>query len=115
VRSLHYLTGRTPPPFPAEPEQSKLFAPKDSRRIIVEITTIIFFYYRGKKTHINTKIGPNESDLDDYLCTAMAKQVNLTKKQFGALVECTLTDEVYGQMLIAAGHVRIEPSRQPKP
>jgi len=73
-----------------------------------------FFHYQGKKSQINTKISHNEKDLDDYLCTAMAKQVKLTKKQFGALVDCALTGQAYEQILVTAGHVRIEPS-SPQP
>ncbi|HUD15120.1 MAG TPA: hypothetical protein VMQ56_15820 [Terracidiphilus sp.] len=73
-----------------------------------------FFYYQGKKSHINTKISHNESDLNDFLCSAMARQVKLTRKQFGAFVECALTGEAYEQLLVTAGHVRIEPS-SPQP
>jgi hypothetical protein len=65
-----------------------------------------FFYFQNKKSHINTKISHSETDLNDYLCAAMAKQTKLSKKQFVQLVGCALTADAYEQLLIAGGHVR---------
>ena len=52
-----------------------------------------FFYHKGKKSHFFTKISHNETDISDGLCSAMARQVKLTKLQFKEFVACLLTEE----------------------
>jgi hypothetical protein len=67
-----------------------------------------FFYYHGRKSSIKTKISHNEKEIDDYLCSAMSRQINLTRSQFRDLVECPLTAEGYLTLMMNAKHVRIE-------
>lgn len=68
-----------------------------------------FYHFENKKSHINTKISHGETELNDYLCTAMAKQIRLTKTQFTKLIECDLTAEAYQQLLFAGGHIKAAP------
>jgi hypothetical protein len=64
-----------------------------------------FFYHDGKKSRINTKISHGESEIDDYLCSAMSQQMRLTRAQFRKLVECPLTAKQYLTLLIEAGYL----------
>src|SRR5205823_4623038 len=49
----------------------------------------------GKKTRIYTKVSHGEKEIPDNLLGAMARQLNLNKKQFLELVDCPLTREIY--------------------
>lgn len=69
-----------------------------------------FVYYSGgKKTEIRTKISHNSRDLGEDLIHEMAKQTRLSKMDFVALVECSLSAEGYRSKLLEAG-VRLEPA-----
>lgn len=52
-----------------------------------------YFYYKGKKSHIFTKMSHNPGDLDEWHITQMAKQVKLKKNQFIDLIDCPLIEE----------------------
>lgn len=79
-----------------------------------------FFYYDGKKSSIQTKISHNAVEIDDYLCSAMSRQIRLTRPQFKNFVECPLTGEEYLKLMIEAKHVSapnpesFKDSRKPK-
>ena len=45
-----------------------------------------FFYHQGKKSSIQTKISHNADEIDDYLCSAMSRQMRLTRDQFKKFV-----------------------------
>ncbi len=64
-----------------------------------------FFYHGGKKSHIHAKISHSATEIDDYLCSAMSRQINLTRRQFRDLVECPLTAERYLKPMIDTKHV----------
>jgi hypothetical protein len=64
-----------------------------------------FFYHDGKKSSIKTKISHGAREIDDYLCSAMSKQLNLTRAQFRDLVECPLEAEEYLRLMIDTGHL----------
>jgi hypothetical protein len=59
-----------------------------------------FFHHGDKKTDIFTKISHNATDIDDILCSCMARQVRLTNGQFRRLVDCPLTQEGYMAILM---------------
>ena len=63
------------------------------------------FFYQGTKTSIRTKISHGETDIDDGLISAMAKQVHLNKPDFAQLVECPLSEEEYIIRLIEKGSI----------
>ena len=69
------------------------------------------FYYmhNGKKTGIWTKtsFGSNK-DIGDSLILKMAKQVRLKKPEFMRLIECTLSQEAYKNLLIQNGEIEEE-------
>jgi hypothetical protein len=67
-----------------------------------------FFYHAGKKSSIQTKISHNAGEIDDYLCSAMSRQIKLTRTQFRALVECPLTAEDNLKLMIDAKHITID-------
>jgi len=67
-----------------------------------------FLHHGGKKSHIHTKISHKAKEIDDYLCSAMSRQIRLTRTQFRALVECPLTAEGYLKLMIDAKHLTIE-------
>ena len=66
-----------------------------------------FFYHDEKRSSIQTKISHNADEIDDYLCSAMSKQIRLTRPQFKALIECPLTAEEYLKMMIEAKHLTV--------
>lgn len=41
-----------------------------------------FFYHDGKRSSMQTKISHNADEVDDYLCSAMSRQIKLTRTQF---------------------------------
>jgi hypothetical protein len=64
---------------------------------------LFLVYHRqdGLKTPIRTKVsrGTNHRDISDPLLTQMAKQVRLPKRSFLELVDCTLDQAGYEQMV----------------
>jgi hypothetical protein len=66
-----------------------------------------FFYHDGRKSSIQTKISHNAADIDDFLCSAMSRQIRLTRPQFKDFVECPLRAEAYLKLLIEAGHLAV--------
>ena len=61
-----------------------------------------FLLYEGKKTGIFTKISHGEREINDNLCSQMAKQVRLSNHQFRDLVDCALEKQPYIDLLIGA-------------
>jgi hypothetical protein len=64
-----------------------------------------FFYHDGKKSSIYTKISHNADEIDDYLCSAMSRQIKLTRAQFKDFVECPLKADEYLRLMILAKHL----------
>ncbi len=67
-----------------------------------------FFYHDGRKSSIFTKISRGATDIDDRLCSAMARQTRLTTTQFRNLVGCPLSNEEYVALLIGANYLRVD-------
>lgn len=59
----------------------------------------------GKETGIKTKISHGETECRDKLLGFMATQVQLSRKDFLNLVDCTLGKESYHNLLREAGKV----------
>lgn len=64
-----------------------------------------FLYHSGRKTHIFTRISHGERELPDGLCSAMARQIKLNKRQFFEFVDCALTQELYIGILVQASEI----------
>jgi hypothetical protein len=64
-----------------------------------------FFYYKGKKTNIFTKISHGEQDIHDRNCSSMAKQMRLNNAQFRDFVDCALTAAAYLKFLLDSKHL----------
>jgi hypothetical protein len=67
-----------------------------------------FFCHGGKRSSIQTKISHNPKEIDDYLCSAMSRQIRLTRSQFRGLVECPLTADGYLKLMIDSKHLTME-------
>jgi len=74
--------------------------------------TFLHLWVDDKKTRVYTKVSHGEKEIPDNLLGAMARQLNLNKKQFLDLVDCPLTLDAYVTTLRAAG---IVPPKAPKP
>lgn len=61
------------------------------------------FWHGGKLTRAKTKLSHNKQDINDYLISAMSKQICLTKKQFIEFSKCTLSKEQYEEILKLQG------------
>ncbi len=72
-----------------------------------------YLHYGDKRTSIFTKISHNATDIDDTLCSQMAKQVRLRNRQFSDLIECSLKYEGYIAILVEAKILR--PPQKPIP
>jgi len=59
-----------------------------------------FFHYAGKKSQVYTKISHGAREIDDSLCSMMARQMKLNTSQFRNFVDCCLSEEMYAQILI---------------
>jgi hypothetical protein len=55
----------------------------------------IEFWYDGKLTRSKTKFSHGKREIDDSLISIMAKQINLTKKEFIQFAECTISESEY--------------------
>jgi len=69
-----------------------------------------FFYYKGKKTHIFTKISHGENEIHDKNCSSMARQIKLNNAQFRDFVSCPLTPEQYLKFLLDSEYLKEQPS-----
>jgi hypothetical protein len=64
-----------------------------------------FFHYKGQKTSVYTKISHGQSTVDDWLLGRMAHQVRLSKREFLALIECTLGGDDYARQMVERGAI----------
>ena len=56
---------------------------------------VFWFYIDGAKTNIHTKTSHNNQDIDDYLQSCMARQMQLSKSEFLMFVNCQLSYKKY--------------------
>ena len=80
--------------------KAKGFQEKDKRDHVY-----YFFYYKGKKTNIFTKISHGENEIHDKNCSSMARQIKLNSAQFKDFVACPLTPELYLKLLLDSKHI----------
>jgi hypothetical protein len=71
------------------------------------------FYVDGKKTAVYTFMSQGEREIHDGLVGQMCKQVKLNKKEFLALIECTLSEPDYRQLLEDRGHIAKQNDEDP--
>ena len=64
-----------------------------------------YLYVDDRKTVVRTKISHGEKEINDNLLGLMARQVKLSKKLFGDLIDCPLSYEQYVSHLRETGHV----------
>ncbi|MBU2912713.1 hypothetical protein [Reichenbachiella agariperforans] len=57
------------------------------------------FWFEGKLTKIKTKFSHNDQEIDNYLITAMSRQINLSRKEFVEFAKCNLSEEGYIKIL----------------
>lgn len=67
--------------------------------------TYYILFYNGKRTGIFTKISHGEKELRDGLCSLMARQIKLTRRQFDEFVDCPLTYDLYVRILVQASEL----------
>lgn len=61
--------------------------------------TLAFFYYRGQKTSIFTKVPHKKGDLKGKLTYFIRQQLKLNENQFADLKNCPLSKEGYINIL----------------
>jgi hypothetical protein len=59
----------------------------------------LFYYFSGASITTKMSHGMMSSSLSADLISRMARQLHLTKKQFLELIDCTLTEEQYRNIL----------------
>jgi predicted RNA binding protein YcfA (HicA-like mRNA interferase family) len=64
-----------------------------------------FFWYKGRKTAIRTKISHAESEIHDKNCSSMARQIGLNRNEFNNFVACPLTEELDIEKLTKEKHL----------
>ena len=58
-----------------------------------------YLYVEHEKTYIRTKVSHGQTEIDDDLLGAMARQLHLTRSQFDDLVICPLSGKQYISIL----------------
>jgi len=78
----------------------KGFIEKNTHHIIFRL------YVDGEKTDVCTYLSHGKHECSDSLLGKMAKQLRLTRAQFDAFIDCTLSMEAYIEMLMAQGAIK---------
>jgi hypothetical protein len=76
------------------------------------IIGITFCITKARNRTSVLRISHNEIDISKGLCSAMARQMKLTGRQFEECVDCDLTADGYIKLLIAAKELSEPPSDQ---
>lgn len=74
---------------------------KGFERVFGDHVYFVYYSLSGEKTHILTSIshGPKARDIGDPLVSLMARQCKLSLKQFKALIDCSLTQPEYEEIV----------------
>ena len=80
---------------------SKGFVQDDSRD-----HKYFFFCFQDRKTDIFTRLSHGQRTADDWQLGKMARQTRLSKREFMALVECTLSGSDYADLMKEHGEIR---------
>jgi len=64
---------------------------------------VFWLYVDGKRTSIHTKTSHNSQDIDNYLQSCMARQMQLTKNEFLLFVSCQMNFETYVKRIRSRG------------
>jgi len=78
----------------------KGFVEKDTHHIIFRL------YVDGEKTDVCTYLSHGAQECGDSLLGKMAKQLRLTRTQFDAFIDCTLSMEAYIEILRELGAIK---------
>jgi hypothetical protein len=65
----------------------------------------LFFWYEGKRQPVFTKLsrGTQYKTVGDPLLSKMSRQLHLTKKEFGNLVDCPMSEADFIERLVQQG------------
>jgi len=66
-----------------------------------------FYLYEGKKTSIATKISHGAGEYSDELLSIMKKELELSKKQFIGVLDCSVTGEDLKNLYIDKGIIEL--------
>jgi len=66
-----------------------------------------FFYVNGRKTSIRTMVSHNDKMINDWLQTRIAKQMGITKPELDKFVECSMTQDIYCDVLVERKKIMI--------
>jgi hypothetical protein len=69
--------------------------------------TRLIYYIDGKKTSIVTFISHGKKEISDELMHKMARQINLSYKQFCDVVDCPMTKEALREFYLDEGIVKL--------
>jgi len=67
---------------------------------------VFWFYVDGKRTSIHTKTSHNNQDIDNYLQSCMARQMQLTKNEFLLFISCQMNYETYVKRMKSRGYLK---------
>ena len=67
--------------------------------------TYLHLFVDGRKTVVYTKVSHGEKQIGDKLLAVMARQLNLSKREFLDLIDCPLSHDDYIVLLRAKGIV----------
>jgi hypothetical protein len=68
-----------------------------------------WFYYEGKRSAIKTYVSHGATDIGAPLIGMMGKQTKLNKEGFLRLVDCTMDEDSYKNILIEKGEIQPSP------
>ena len=63
-------------------------------------------YVNGVRTRIRTRYSHSAKECDDYILGQMAKHLRLSRAQFEAFIDCTLSMEAYIEILRGMGAIK---------
>jgi len=67
---------------------------------------MLWFVPGGRSTAVTTRFSHSAKSADDWLLGRISKELGLSRKELLALIECTLSEEAYLQLLIARNYIQ---------
>ena len=74
--------------------------------------TFYFLWYNRKKTPVHTKFSHGETDISPPLLSLMARQLKITKGEFGDLIDCSLDGDGYIRLLVERKIISPDPIQE---
>lgn len=72
-----------------------------------------WFYVRGKRTSVRTRISHGENEYADNLLGQMARQIGLKRREFDDFIDCPISQDAYERLLVERGRIRLDNCAQP--